>query len=156
MVNFLRKKNSSVKVCILKNRKLDFFRINPFCIIKRGINHLIKKGFFNKNDEYQKDNPNYFVTPAFIVHWSETRFNDNNIHIGFTVSIKSISKRANKRNLVRRRLKACVNDNIRNFDLFGYDFVFTARSTVLNLEYEEIDYHMKRALKSIENRIKNK
>ncbi len=155
MVNYLRKKNSPIKVCILKNRKLDFFRINPYCIIKRGINRLIKKGYFNKDDEYQRDNPNYFATPGFIIHWSKTRFNDNNMHIGFTVSIKSISKRANKRNLIRRRLKACVNENIRNFNLFGYDFIFTARSGILGLEYEEVDYHMKRAFKLIENKIKN-
>ncbi len=155
MVKYLRKKNSPVKVSILKSRKLDFFRINPFGIIKRGVTRLVKKGFLNKNDKYPDDNPNFFATPAFIVHWSETRFNDNNIHVGFTVSIKGISKRANKRNFVRRRLKACVNNNIRDFNLSGYDFVFTARSGILNLEYEEIDYHMKRTFKFIENKIKN-
>ncbi|MCR5506592.1 MAG: ribonuclease P protein component [bacterium] len=156
MVNYLRKQNSPVKVAILKSRKLDFYRINPFGIVRNGFKRLIRKGIVEKGAERPKDNPNRFVNPAFLTHWSETRFSDGNIHVGFTVSVKSTSKRANKRNLIRRRLKYAVNQNIRNFRIEGYDLVFTARSGFLDFEYDEIDYQMKRVLKYIECRLKEK
>ncbi len=153
MVNFLRKKNSPVKICILKSRKLDFFRINPVAIINRGFNRLIRKGILEKGTKRPDDNPNFFLTPAFFIHWAETRFNDGNLHVGFTVSVKSISKRANKRNLIRRRLRYAINKNIRNFNIKGYDFVITARSGSLNMNYKTLEHHINRALKFIENKI---
>ncbi|MBP3615685.1 MAG: ribonuclease P protein component [Alphaproteobacteria bacterium] len=154
MVKFLRKKTSPVKIALLKSRKLDFYRINPVGVMRRGFNRLIRKGIVDKNSERPQDNPNRFVNPAFITHWSPTRFNDGNIHVGFTVSIKSTSKRANKRNLIRRRLKYAVSELIRKYRVEGYDFVFTARSGILDMDYNKIEYLMRHTLKFIESKIK--
>ena len=157
MVKYLRKKNSSVKVAILKSRKLDFFRINPIAIVKQGVNRLIRKGIIEKGTRYPTENFNRFITPIFVVHWAKSRFNDSNNHIGFTVSVKSTSKRANKRNLIRRRLKYSVNENIRNFNLSEYDIVFTTRHEILNASYYEINKQIIRVLKFIEiNKLKKK
>jgi len=153
MVKFLRQKNSPVKVCILKSRKLDFFRINPVGIIKNGLNSLIRKGIVEKGVKQPSENLNRFITPAFIAHWAKTRFSDENLHVGFTVSVKSTSKRANKRNLIRRRLKYAVNRNIRNFNIKGYDIVFTARGDFLKMKYSDIENHIQRAFKYIERKI---
>ena len=153
MVNYLRKKDSPVKIAILKSRKLDFFRINPFGVIKNGFNRLVKKGIIQKRDTQPKDNLNYFVTPAFIVHWAKSRFNDENIHVGITVSKKSTSKRANKRNLIRRRLRYAINQNIRKYNIKGYDFVFTVRYGFLELKYSDLENQINKSLKYIEKKI---
>ena len=153
MVNFLRKKDSPVKVYILKSRKLDFFRINPVGVMTRGFKRLVKNGILEKNAEKPKENPNFFFTPGFIINWAESRFNDGNYHIGFTVSVKSISKRATKRNLVRRRLKYAFNKNLRNYNIDGYDIVVTSRSEILNMPYDKLEANVKRALKHIETKV---
>lgn len=153
MVNYLRQRDSSVKVAILKSRKFDFYRINPVGVMRNGFNRLIRHGVAEKGEKRPEENPNFFITPAFILHWSKTRFTDNNIHVGFTVSKRTTSKRANKRNLLRRRLRYSVNQNIRKYDIEGYDFVFTARAGILECEYEQLNYHIRRALKFAETKI---
>ena len=155
MVNFLRFKNSKTKIKMLKNRKLDFFRINPFAIMKIGKKRLIKSGLLHKGEQIPTDNPNRFITHSLITHWAPTRFDDNNIHIGFTVAVKSVSKKANKRNLVKRRLRAIINENIRNYKIRGYDFVFTARSSILDTPFDELQNELHRTFKFIEHQIKN-
>ena len=46
---------------------------------------------------------------------------------------KLISKLATIRNLIKRRLKNVINENIRNYNLQGYDFIFIARSSIINI-----------------------
>ncbi len=153
MVNFLKYKNKKIKLRILKSRKLDFFRINPFAMVKMGAKRLVRKGFLAKGEAKPTDNPNYFVTRSLIAHWAPTRFTDGDIHVGFTITIKTVSKRANKRNLVKRRLRALVNENIRKFSVRGYDFVFTARSGILDISYEDLKNELRRILKNAEHKI---
>ena len=155
MVNCIRLKGSKIKLRTLKCRKLDFFRINPRSIMKIGRKRLIKKGMITKHQELPPDNPNHFINDYFITHWAKTRFEDGDIHIGFTVTVKNISKRANQRNLVKRRLKNAINETIRNFKIKGYDFVFTARTDILNAEYKELLFQARRVFKFVECRIKD-
>ncbi len=155
MVNCIRLKGSKIKLRTLKCRKLDFFRINPRSIMKMGRKRLIKKGMINKNAELPQDNPNHFINDYFITHWAPTRFDDGDIHIGFTVTVKNISKRANVRNLIKRRLKNAINENIRNFKVRGFDFVFTARTEIVNASFSDIVLQVKRVFKFVECRIKD-
>lgn len=154
MVNCIRYKKSKIKLRILKSRSQDFFRINPRSIMKIGRKKLIKKGLIHKREELPEDNPNHFINDLFMTHWSLTRFDDGDIHIGFTVTTKTISKRANVRNRIKRRLKNAINENIRNFKIKGYDFVFTARSGILEASYSDIVFQVKRVLKYVECRKK--
>lgn len=153
MVNFLKYKNKKIKIRMLKSRKLDFFRINPFAMVKMGAKRLVRKGFLAKGEEKPADNPNYFVTHSIITHWAPTRFSDGDIHVGFTITIKTVSKRANKRNLVKRRLRALVNENIRKYAVRGYDFVFTARAGILDTSYEDLKNELRRIFKNAERKI---
>ncbi|MBD5405649.1 ribonuclease P protein component [bacterium] len=155
MVNCIRYKGSYIKLRPLKSRKLDFFRINPRSISKMGHKRLIRKGMLSKNQELPPDNPNHFINDYFITHWSKTRFDDGDIHIGFTITVKTISKRANIRNLVKRRLKNAINENIRNFRVRGYDFVFTARGEIVDATYSDIVAQVKRVLNFVEHRLKD-
>ena len=123
--------------------------------MKIGRKRLIKKGMITKHQELPPDNPNHFINDYFITHWAKTRFEDGDIHIGFTVTVKNISKRANQRNLVKRRLKNAINETIRNFKIKGYDFVFTARTDILNAEYKELLFQAHRVFKFVECRIKD-
>ena len=155
MVNSLKHKNSSTKIKILKSRKLDFIRINPFAIMQIGINRLMRRGFINKKTELINDNSNHFVSKSFLLHWSKSRFNDSDFHIGFSVSKKNISKLAVKRNLVKRRLRVLINDNLRNYKLAGYDFVITARAGFLDTSFSDLTDEIKKALQFAEHKIQN-
>lgn len=154
MVNCIRYKDSKVNLRTLKSRKLDFFRINPRSIVKLGRKKLVRKGMLAKDSQLPNENPNHFITTSLIGYWSKTRFDDNDMHVGFTVTIKTVSKRANKRNLAKRRMKNAVNENIRAFKVQGHDFVFTARAEILNIPYADIVKDVKRILKFAEYRIK--
>ena len=154
MVNYIKYKGNPIKLRILKNRKRDFFRINPYAILKLGRKRLIRKGIINKKQVVPKDNPNHFVNDYFITHWAKTRFEDVDIHIGFTVTVKNVSKHATIRNLVKRRLKNAINETIRDFRIFGYDFIFTARQNILTAKYSDLVFQSKRVFKFIEHRIK--
>lgn len=155
MVNFIKYKDSPVKLRILKNRKRDFFRINPRAILKIGRKKLIRKGIIGKHQEMPKDNPNHFVNDYFITHWDFTRFDDGDIHIGFTITVKNISKHATIRNFVKRRLKNAINENIRDFKIGGYDFIFTARPDILTATYSELVGQVRRVFNFVEHRIKD-
>ncbi len=155
MVNCIRYKHNKVKLRTLKSRSQDFFRINPRAIAKIGRKRLVKKGLIEKNAQLPKDNPNHFINDLFMTHWAPTRFLDGDIHIGFTITTKTISKRANVRNLIKRRLKNAINEHIRNFKVSGFDFVFTARSGILDASYSDIIAQVKRVLKYVECRKKD-
>ena len=154
MVNLLRSKSSSINVRPLKSRKLDFFRINPGAIVRHGVRRLVRRGYLDSVADKPEDNPNKFVANGFAVHWMPTRFKDRDIHVGITVSVKTVSKRANKRNLARRRLRAIINNNIRKYRLSGFDFVFTARATVLEIPYVKLDSEFNRAMQWVERRVR--
>lgn len=154
MTIFLNFKKSNTKVRILKSRKLDFFRINPMSVLRVGKKKLIRKGVLSKHEPKPVDNPNHFITHSFITYWSKSRFTDGDIHVGFTASIKTISKRANKRNRARRRLRALINENIREYRVRGYDFVFTARLAVLETSFADLKQELKRTLKHAEYQIR--
>ena len=154
MVHFFRNKTSSIKIRPLKSRKLDFFRINPAAIIRNGVRRLVRHGFLASIADKPEDNPNRFIANGFSVHWSPTRFNDNDIHVGITVSVKTVSKLATKRNLARRRLRALINSSIRKYKISGFDFVFTARSTILDIPYEKLENELKRTMQYVERKVR--
>ena len=154
MVNFLRSNKSNIKVCPLKSRKLDYFRINPGAIVRRGVQRLVRHGFIASAKDKPEDNPNKFIANGFAVHWMPTRFNDNHIHIGITVSVKTVSKLATQRNLVRRRLRSIINQYIRSYRISGFDFVFTARSTISEIPFEKLEAEFKRAMQYVERKVR--
>ena len=154
MVNLIRLKGSDVRLRPLKSRKRDFFRINPRVISKIGKTKLVRRGLIAKDAEPPADNPNHFVSKSLIAHWAKTRFEGRDIHVGFTVTIKTVSKRSSERNLVKRRMRAAVNETIRDFDIGGHDFVFTAREAIKEASYSDIVSEFKRIFKFAEHRIR--
>jgi ribonuclease P protein component len=154
MVKLIRYKNSPVRLKTLKSRKFDFFRINPRAIIKMGVKRLARKGLLGKGSGVPSDNPNHFISKGFITHWAKSRFADGDMHVGFTVTIKTVSKYATARNYAKRILRAAVNENIRDFGVKGYDFVFTARSEVAEISFRELCAEMRRVFKFAECRIR--
>ncbi|MDR2098462.1 MAG: ribonuclease P protein component [Rickettsiales bacterium] len=154
MVSLIRYKKSPVFLKTLKSRKFDFFRINPRAIVKMGVRRLARKGLVGKGAEAPPDNPNHFISRSFITHWAKTRFDDGALHVGFTVTIKAISKKATERNYVKRLLRAAANENMRDFRIAGHDFVFTARSDIKGVSFRELSAEMRRVLKFAECRIK--
>jgi len=155
MVNFLRSKKSNIKVCPLKSRKFDFFRINPSAIVRGGIQRLVRHGFISNAKDKPEDNPNKFIANGFAIHWMPTRFNDKHIHVGITVSVRTVSKLATKRNLIRRRLRSIINQEIRNYHISGFDFVFTARSAISEMSFEKLEEEFKCAMQHIERKVRN-
>ncbi len=127
MVKSISYKKSSIKLITLKSKLKDF---TP------------------STDTEQ----NKFVSSSLVVSWKPSRFNDNNLHIGIIVSKKLISKLATIRNLIKRRLKNVINENIRNYNLQGYDFIFIARSSIINISYEDLTVELNNIFKQIENK----
>ena len=143
MVNSIKFKNHPVKIIPLKSRLKDFKRINP--------NIKLKNSFKEKNIKIE--NKNVYISSIFIINWDKTIFTDNNLHIGFSVSKKNISKLAVKRNLIKRRLRAAVNENIRRYHLKGYDFIFSARNKLNEVNYLDIVLELNKAFNFISNKI---
>ena len=154
MVKLIRFKDSPVRLRPLKSRKSDFFRINPRAISKIGKSRLIKRGLVSRDADVPADNPNRFIGANMIAHWDKTRFDDGDMHVGFTITIRTVSKRANVRNLARRRLKAAVNETIRGFGVAGHDFVFTAREPITGAAYADIVEELRHAFQLAERRIR--
>ncbi|MDR1477184.1 MAG: ribonuclease P protein component [Rickettsiales bacterium] len=154
MVHLIRFKDSPVRLRPLKSRRDDFFRINPRAIARLGAKRLVKRGLLVKGAEAPEDNPNHFISKNVMAHWSPTRFSDGDVHVGFTVTVRTISKRANERNLIRRRLRSAVNENIRNFGIKGFDFVFTAREGLKEASYADMCAELRKIFKYAECRIK--
>jgi len=66
---------------------------------------------------------------------------------GFTVS-KNISKLANIRNLVKRRLREALKANVENLSEYQ-DYIFIARKDILKSQYQELVKDMTFALQQI-------
>jgi ribonuclease P protein component len=154
MVCLIRFKDSPVRLRPLKSRRDDFFRINPRSIARLGAKRLVKRGLLVKGAEAPADNPNHFISKNVMAHWARTRFEDGDVHVGFTVTVRTISKRANERNRIKRWLRAAVNENVRNFGLKGFDFVFTAREGLKDASYAGLCDELRKIFKYAEHRIK--
>lgn len=144
MVNSINFKNNPIKIIPLKSRLNDFKRVNP--------STRLKNSFKPERIKVIPSN-NLYNSSIFIINWAKTRFTDNNLHIGITVSKKSISKLAVKRNLIKRKLRAGINENIRNYNLIGYDFVITARNKINETSYNDLVIELNKAFHFIENKI---
>ncbi|GDX36599.1 hypothetical protein LBMAG18_11100 [Alphaproteobacteria bacterium] len=83
------------------------------------------------------------------------KFNDKQIfcRAGFTVS-KNISKLANVRNLVKRRLKEALKANIVYLNNYQ-DYIFIARKDIVQSKYQELVKDMAFALQQIKKNNKN-
>lgn len=83
------------------------------------------------------------------------KFNDKQIfcRAGFTVS-KNISKLANVRNLVKRRLKEALKANIVYLNNYQ-DYIFIARKDIVQSQYQELVKDMAFALQQIKKNNKN-
>lgn len=74
----------------------------------------------------------------------------NNLEVtrfGFSVSLK-ISKKAVKRNLLKRRLREIIQKKLEKIKP-GYDCVVVARSGILDLDYKELEGSMELILKKL-------
>ena len=164
MVKSLTKKNNSIKIIPLKNQ-LDFERVNPKF---RSIKKKPKYEIVNKNldvvappappkEEKKQEStiefPKY-ISKSFILNGAESFFEDIHFHIGIIVGKKTVSKLAVTRNLIKRRLRAILNDNIRRYDLSEYDFVLTARKDITTVTYQELETEIQKAFASISKNIR--
>lgn len=64
---------------------------------------------------------------------------------GFIVGTK-VSKKANKRNQIKRRLRTIIKDNLKNIRE-GYDIILIMRSGIVKKSYQEIEIKVKKLLK---------
>ena len=166
MVKSLTKKNTNIKIIPLKNQ-LDFERVNPkFRKVKKKPKYVI----VNKNldvvapppppkEEIKKNEPSTiefpkYISKSFILNGAETFFEDIHYHIGIIVGKKTVSKLAVKRNLIKRRLRAILNQHLRKYDLSEYDFVLTARKDIITTTYQELETEIQKALSSISKNIR--
>ena len=180
MVKSLTKKNTNIKIIPLKNQ-LDFERVNPkFRKVKKKPKYVIIKKttkpsadeyvIVNKNldvfappeppkEEIKKNEPSTtefpkYISKSFILNGAETFFEDIHYHIGIIVGKKTVAKLAVKRNLIKRRLRAILNEHIRKYDLSEYDFVLTARKDIITTTYQELETEIQKALSSISKNIR--
>lgn len=86
---------------------------------------------------------------------SSKKFNDKQTfcRAGFTVS-KNISKLANVRNLVKRRLREALKANIVYLNNYQ-DYIFIARKDIVESQYQELVKDMAFALQQIKKNNKN-
>ena len=118
----------------LKNRRRDFLRIIP-ADAQLPVDKLSDK---------------HFVARQFVMRFEKTRFPNRNIHFGITISIKSTSKLAHDRNLVKRRFRAAMNRWARKYDIIGWDFIVVARKASLKGTYKELEDDFKEAFAHLE------
>lgn len=76
------------------------------------------------------------------------------IRVGYTVS-KKVDKTAVKRNRIKRRLRAAMNDMLLDRAKIGYDYVLVGRRETLTKDYKEILGDLKWCLKRLDT-IKSK
>ncbi|MDR3126078.1 MAG: ribonuclease P protein component [Rickettsiales bacterium] len=132
-MKFIRYGRSSQKLVPLKSRRGDFWRINP---------RLAEGGA-----TASKKNRRFISSTFFTVHYAHTKYKDKNFHIGFTASIKSVSKLAIRRNYAKRLLRAAINENIRDFPkLYRIDSIWTAKRDFHGASYPEFSAEIRRAL----------
>jgi ribonuclease P protein component len=84
------------------------------------------------------------------VHSTEmvVKFMKNKLAIsrfGFIVGTK-VDKKANKRNLIKRRLRTIIKDNLKKINM-GYDIIFITRPGIVEKSYQEIEIKVIRLLK---------
>jgi ribonuclease P protein component len=78
----------------------------------------------------------------------KTKKNDlSNTKITVLVSVK-VSKKAVERNLLKRRIRAALRENISNFK-GSYDLVVVTQPSAKNLDYVEIQQTIKKLLKKL-------
>ncbi len=103
------------------------------------INRLRKKKDFTRI--YQQGRS--FATPCLWMKTSPNHLENN--RLGIVVSRK-ISKKAVERNLIKRRLRALVKQDLSSLKT-GYDIILTARSGILRKSYLELENNLISLLK---------
>ncbi len=166
MVNSLTKKNTNVKIIPLK-KQLDFERVNPkyrkakkkpkYVIVNKNLDVIAPPPKPTKEEQKNElstiEAPKY-ISKSFILNGAETFFEDIHYHIGIIVGKKAVAKLAVKRNLIKRRLRAILNNHMRKYDLSEYDFVLTARKEIIDTTYQELETEIQKALSSIAKTIR--
>ncbi|MFH1838447.1 MAG: ribonuclease P protein component [Candidatus Kuenenbacteria bacterium] len=105
---------------------------------------LPKQYRVNKDKDFKiifRNGRNFFIKEFGI------KFLKNNLEIsrfGFIVSNK-VAKKANKRNLIKRRLREIIRKNLLNFQT-GFDVVIMARPEIKELKFSEMKEKIERAL----------
>ncbi|MEK7167334.1 MAG: ribonuclease P protein component [Patescibacteria group bacterium] len=87
---------------------------------------------------------------SFFIKEFGIKFLKNNLDIsrfGFVISNK-IAKKANKRNLIKRRLREIIRKNLPNIAT-GFDVVIMARPEIKELKFSEMKEKIEEALKQI-------
>lgn len=95
---------------------------------------------------------NAMKTSDFLYRISKLKSNqkkviESSIFLGFSIS-KKMGK-AVKRNLVKRRLKAIMQDIIKQKNLNNLTLIFVCRKEILELSYKDLSHHIDFALKKL-------
>ncbi|MDR1008655.1 MAG: ribonuclease P protein component [Rickettsiales bacterium] len=131
MVNSIAFKGREGKILPLKSRRDDFLRL--------GV-----------KDAQGVDS---WSCELFTLRWAPTRFDGQDFHIGFTITIKGVSKLAVIRNYVRRVLRASANKTVgRHQFLKGYDLLFLARAAIRETPYAKLAGRMDEAFTVMERK----
>lgn len=75
------------------------------------------------------------------------KFLKNNLEVsrfGFVVSNK-VAKKANKRNLIKRRLREIIRKNLPNIEI-GFDIAIMAKPEIKDLKFSELKEKIEKAL----------
>lgn len=78
-----------------------------------------------------------FYTNIFSVHFIKGKDSSSLPFFGFTISKKTVSKKAVIRNLVRRRLKEAIRQYFKQQDFLGYHIVITAIKTTKDAPWND-------------------
>jgi ribonuclease P protein component len=91
-----------------------------------------------------------FYTQAFCVHYVKTTTHNPPL-FGFTISKKTVSKKAVIRNLIRRRIKNCLIEHF-DFHCFnGYEFILTAIKETKNIPWTGYINSVKKMQKTVQS-----
>ncbi|WP_237416425.1 ribonuclease P protein component [Helicobacter saguini] len=72
---------------------------------------------------------------------------ESSILLGFSIN-KKVGK-ANKRNLIKRRLKAIMQNLVKEKKLYNLTLIFVARKEILNLSFTDLQNHINYSLKKL-------
>ena len=142
----------------LKDRAKDFLRIAPPSD-KPRLSKKKKKKLAKWRAEHPEEakamrepqkGPTHFFTRGFIFKFAPTRFPNRHIHFGVSASTHGVSKLARDRNFAKRRLRALLNENARDFDVVGYDMVLIAKASTGEVKYEHLRRDMRNALAHVQ------
>lgn len=101
---------------------------------------MLKKSYrLKKNEEFQKiyKSGRSYATKGIVLYIDNNE--DDQIKIGFSVS-KKIGK-AHTRNLIKRRMRACMEKNINHTEK-SRNFIFLARKPIVEFSYSQIERDM--------------